>query len=52
MIVIALVIGLVAFPATFLAKLLVERLPVHLHTAILDAVVVIGGGMMIWSAMK
>ena len=40
---IALLIGLVAFPSTFLAKLIVERLPVHLHTALLDAVVIIGG---------
>ena len=32
-----------AFPGAFLAKALVDRLPVHVHTAILDAVV-IGGG--------
>jgi uncharacterized membrane protein YfcA len=51
-IVIALLIGLVAFPCTYLAKLIVERLPVHIHTAMLDAVVVIGGGMMIYGAMK
>ncbi len=51
-IVIALLIGLVAFPCTFLAKLIVERLPVHVHTAILDAVVVIGGGMMIYGALR
>ena len=51
-IVIALLVGLVAFPCTFLAKLIVERLPVHVHTAILDAVVIIGGTMMIWGAMK
>jgi len=50
-IVIALLIGLVAFPCTFLAKLIVERLPVHVHTALLDAVVVIGGGMMIRAAI-
>src|SRR5277367_6262316 len=35
---IALVIAAVAFPCTFLAKLIVERLPVHVHTALLDAV--------------
>jgi uncharacterized protein len=51
-IVIALLIGLIAFPCTFLAKLIVERLPVHVHTAILDAVVVIGGGMMIFGALR
>src|SRR6516165_8990420 len=51
-IVIALLIGLVAFPCTFLAKLIVERLPVHVHTVLLDAVVVIGGGMMIFGALR
>jgi uncharacterized protein len=51
-IVIALLIGVVAFPCTFMAKLIVERLPVHVHTAILDAVVVLGGTMMIWGAFR
>jgi uncharacterized membrane protein YfcA len=51
-ILIALLIGLVAFPCTFLAKLIVEHLPVHVHTAILDAVVIVGGGMMIYGALK
>ena len=41
--VIALLIGFVGFPCTFLAKLIVERLPVHVHTAMLDAVVIVGG---------
>jgi uncharacterized membrane protein YfcA len=51
-IVIALLIGAVAFPCTFLAKLIVERLPVHVHTAILDVVVIIGGTVMILGALK
>ena len=51
-IVIALLIGFVAFPCTFLAKLIVERLPIHVHTAILDAVVIVGGGMMIYGAIR
>ena len=51
-ILIALLIGLVAFPCTFLAKLIVEHLPVHVHAAILDAVVIVGGGMMIYGALK
>jgi predicted lysophospholipase L1 biosynthesis ABC-type transport system permease subunit len=49
---IALLIGVVAFPCTFLAKLIVERLPVHVHTAMLDAVVIIGGTMMIFGAFR
>ena len=49
---IALVIGVTAFPATFLARRLVERLPVHVHTALLDAVVIVGGTMMIVGAVR
>jgi uncharacterized protein len=50
--VIAILIGLVAFPSTFLAKLIVERLPVHLHTALLDAVVITGGAVMILGGIR
>ena len=47
---VAVLIGGVAFPGAFLAKALVERLPVRLHTAMLDAVVLIGGGVMVVNA--
>jgi len=47
---IALLIGGVAFPGAFLAKALVARLPVHVHTAILDAVVIGGGAVMLFHA--
>jgi uncharacterized membrane protein YfcA len=47
-----LLIGLVALPGAFLARALVERLPVHVHTGILDAIVVLGGGAMIFGAFK
>jgi uncharacterized membrane protein YfcA len=47
----ALLIGLVALPGAFLARALVERMPVHVHTAILDAIVLIGGLAMIASAL-
>jgi len=49
---VGLLIGCIGFFATFVAKLIVERLPVHVHTAILDAVVIVGGGMMIYGALK
>jgi uncharacterized membrane protein YfcA len=49
---VALLIGAVAFPGAFLAKALVERLPVHVHTAILDAVVITGGLLMILGAFR
>ena len=50
--VIALLIGAVAFPSTFLAKLIVERMPVHFHTALLDVVVIIGGAVMILGGIR
>src|SRR5205085_8992442 len=48
---VALLIGVVAFPGAFLAKAIVDRLPLHVHTAILDAVVIAGGLLMITGAL-
>lgn len=47
----ALLIGAIATPGAFIAKALVDRLPVHLHAAILDAVVLFGGVYMVFDAM-
>jgi uncharacterized membrane protein YfcA len=44
----ALLIGVIQLPGAFLARKFVERMPVHVHTAILDAVVVIGGAFLIY----
>jgi uncharacterized membrane protein YfcA len=49
---IGLLIGGIGFPSTFLAKLIVQRLPVHVHTAMLDAVVIVGGAVMIYGALR
>lgn len=48
---VALLIGIAALPGAFIAKLIVDRLPLHIHTAILDAVVVTGGALMIAGAL-
>jgi uncharacterized membrane protein YfcA len=48
----AVLIGAVALPGAFLAKAFVERMPVHIHTAILDVVVIAGGVMMISAALR
>jgi uncharacterized membrane protein YfcA len=48
----AFLIGAIALPGAFLAKAFVERMPVHIHTAILDAAVVTGGIVMISAAMR
>ena len=47
---VALLIGAMALPGAFLARRLVDRLPLHVHTAILDAVVIGGGTVMIVNA--
>jgi hypothetical protein len=39
-------------PGAFLAKAFVERMPLHIHTAILDVVVIAGGVMMIGAALR
>jgi uncharacterized membrane protein YfcA len=49
---VGLLIGCIGFPSTFLAKLIVERLPVHVHTAMLDVVVIVGGSVMIFGALR
>jgi uncharacterized membrane protein YfcA len=49
---VAVLIGLVAFPGAFVAKALVKRLPLSVHTAILDAVVMGGGALMIAGALR
>jgi uncharacterized membrane protein YfcA len=48
----ALLIGIIAIPGAFLARSFVERMPVHIHTAILDAAVVTGGVVMISTALR
>jgi uncharacterized protein len=45
-------IGVIAFPCTFIARLIVDRLPIHVHTAMLDAVVIMGGAIMLFNAMR
>ncbi len=47
----ALLIGAISTPGAFLAKALVERMPVRFHTAILDAVVLFGGAYMVLNAI-
>ncbi len=49
---VAVLIGAVAFPGAFIARRIVDRMPLHIHTAILDAVVIFGGAMMLWGAFR
>ena len=47
----ALMIGVISLPGAFIAKALVDRMPVRFHTAVLDAVVLLGGAFMIANAV-
>lgn len=48
----ALLIGGIAIPGAFLARAFVERMPVHIHAAILDVAVITGGLVMISAASR
>ncbi len=48
----ALLIGAVALPGAFFAKRFVERMPLHVHTAILDAAVIVGGLVMMSAGLR
>jgi uncharacterized membrane protein YfcA len=47
----SLMIGAISMPGAFLAKALVDRMPVRVHTVILDAVVLFGGVFMVLNAV-
>jgi uncharacterized membrane protein YfcA len=49
---IALLIGACSVPGAFLARRIVERMPVRLHAAVLDAVILIGGAAMVLAAVR
>ncbi|HVY56422.1 MAG TPA: sulfite exporter TauE/SafE family protein [Xanthobacteraceae bacterium] len=49
---VAVLIGLAAFPGAFFAKVVVERMPLRVHTAILDVVVIVGGVVMAIGAVR
>jgi uncharacterized membrane protein YfcA len=48
---VALLIGVCSVPGAYAARAVVERLHPRVHTVILDAVVLVGGGLMVGSAL-
>jgi hypothetical protein len=48
----ALLIGAVALPGAFFARSFVERMPVHIHAAILDVAVITGGLVMLSAGLR
>lgn len=49
---VALVIGVCAIPGAFVARAIVDRISIHVHTAILDAVVLFGGVFLVYGAFR
>jgi uncharacterized membrane protein YfcA len=47
---VAVLMGGMAIPGAVLARAMVQYLPVHLHTVLLDAVVIAGGAVMLYGA--
>jgi uncharacterized membrane protein YfcA len=48
---IAFLMGAMAIPGALIARTMVDRMPLKVHTAILDAVVIAGGAMMLTAAI-
>jgi len=48
----ALLIGAISFPGAFLARAFVQRMPLHIHIAILDVAVITGGAVMMTAAAR
>ena len=44
-------IGIVTVPGSWLAAFLVERMGAHLHTLAIEALILIGGIVMLWHAL-
>lgn len=48
----AAAIAIVSIPGAFIARRIVERMPVRVHTTLLDGVVMLGAAIMLWNAAK
>ena len=48
----ALVVGVCALPGAFIARALTKRMTLTTHTLILDAVVIVGGSLLVLQALR
>ncbi len=48
----ALVIGIAAVPGAFTARWLVERMPIRIHDLLIEAMVFLGGAMLVWRGLS
>jgi uncharacterized protein len=52
LLVFGLLMGLATFPGAFIARAIVRRMPIRIHTAMMDAIVVFGGVTFFWQAFR
>jgi uncharacterized membrane protein YfcA len=52
LLVVAIVLGAATVPGAFVAKRLTDKLSLKAHTRILDAVVLIGGALLVWQGVR
>jgi uncharacterized membrane protein YfcA len=52
LLVFGLIIGLATFPGAFVARAIVRRMPLRIHTAMMDAIVIAGGFVFLWQAIR
>jgi uncharacterized membrane protein YfcA len=45
-------IGCCTAPGAFVARQLLARIPIHIHTGFMDALVAVGGALFIWAAFR
>lgn len=48
----ALVTGVAVMPATYVGRMIMLRMPLHVHTAMLDVAVVVGGAMLLYYGLR
>lgn len=47
-----LLIGLATFPGAFLARAIMRRMPIRIHTALMEALVLFGGASFLWRGIR
>jgi uncharacterized protein len=52
LLVFGLMLGLATFPGAFLARAILRRMPLKIHTALMDALVLFGGASFLWRAIR
>jgi hypothetical protein len=49
---VGIVVGIATLPGGYVAKWLVDRLPMRIHTGIMDVLVMAGGANFLWAALR